>query len=78
MYNPQDTSGAVQAAIKNLASSTVFYFVIPVNLEACLGSAPTMEVQALAAAWKGIEESQEVSALVNGKSAIYHSQSRCA
>lgn len=67
MYNPNDASGSVQAAIKNLANNTVFYFVIPVNIEVCFASnAPAMEVQALATAWKG-SESTEVSTLVNGK-----------
>jgi hypothetical protein len=66
MYNPQDSSGVIQAAIKNLASNNVFYFSIPVSLEVVFAAGATMEVAALATAWKGIEESQEASVLVNG------------
>lgn len=65
MYNPQDSTGAIQAAIKNLASNTVFYFTIPVPMEAVFAPGAGMEVQALVAAWKAIEDSMEVSSLVN-------------
>ena len=34
MLNPQDTTAAVQAAIKNMATNEVFYFAIPVAIEA--------------------------------------------
>ena len=67
MYNAQDTSGGIQAAIKNLASNNVFYFNIPISLEVVFAAGAVMEVQALVAAWKGIEDSMEVSTLVNGK-----------
>jgi hypothetical protein len=66
MYNPQDASGVIQAAIKNLASNNVFYFSIPVSLEVVFAAGATMDVAALATAWKSIEESQEASVLVNG------------
>ena len=67
MHNPADVSGGIQAAIKNLASNNVFYFNIPVSLEVVFAAGASMEVGALAAAWKGIEESLEVSTLVNGE-----------
>jgi len=67
MHNPADVSGGIQAAIKNLASNNVFYFNIPVSLEVVFAAGAAMEVGALAAAWKGIEESLEVSTLVNGE-----------
>jgi hypothetical protein len=67
MYNAQDVSGGIQAAIKNLASNNVFYFNIPISLEVVFAAGPGMEVAALAAAWKSIEDSQEASQLVNGK-----------
>ncbi len=72
MHNPADVSGGIQAAIKNLASNNVFYFNIPVSLEVVFAAGAAMEVGALAAAWKGIEESLEVSTLVNGEY-IFHS-----
>jgi len=65
MYNPQDTTGGVQAAIKNLASNTVFYFTIPISMEVCFTPGPAMDTNALVEAWKKIDESLEVSALVN-------------
>lgn len=65
MHNPADVSGGIQAAIKNLASNNVFYFSIPVSLEVVFAAGAAMDVAALAAAWKGIEESLEVSTLVN-------------
>jgi hypothetical protein len=67
MYNAQDVSGGIQAAIKNLASNNVFYFNIPISLEVVFAAGPGMEVAALAAAWKSIEDSQEASQLVNGE-----------
>ena len=65
MINPQDASPGVQAAIKNMSTGDVFYFAIPVALEALLVAHQAMDVNALATAWKGIDESQEVSAIVN-------------
>jgi hypothetical protein len=65
MYNPADTSGGIQAAIKNMTSNTVFYFSIPISLEVVFAPGATMDLQALVTAWKAVEESLEVSALVN-------------
>ena len=72
MHNPADTSGGIQAAIKNLASNNVFYFSIPVSLEVVFAPGAGMEVQALASAWTGIEDALEVSTLVNGESLYMH------
>ncbi len=68
MVNAQDATLNVQAAIKNLASNTVFYFVIPVALD-CLyvaAEAP-MEVAKLVRDWKGMDESSEAAVVVNGQ-----------
>ena len=67
MYNPQDTSGVIQAAIKNLVSNTVFYFSIPLTMDVVFAAGAGMEVTALVAAWKGFDESTEVSVLLNGR-----------
>jgi hypothetical protein len=60
-----DAAPAVQAAIKNMATGDVFYFAVPVAVEALFVAHPAMDVNALAAAWKGVDESNEASALVN-------------
>jgi len=65
MYNPQDTTGNIQAAIKNTATNHVFYFSIPISMEVAFASGAGMEVQALVTAWKGIDDSMDVSSLVN-------------
>lgn len=67
MLNPADPALKIQAAIKNTATNAVFYFTIPVNLEYLMGQTPPMDVQALVAAWKSIDDSLEVSAVVNSK-----------
>jgi hypothetical protein len=72
MYNPADTSGGIQAAIKNLASNNVFYFNIPISMEVVFTPGPAMDVQALANGWKSIEESQEASVLVNSTWRLAH------
>lgn len=67
MLNPADPALKIQAAIKNTVSGAVFYFTIPINMEYLMGQAPPMDVQALVAAWKSIDDSLEVSAVVNSK-----------
>lgn len=64
LLNAADTSLSLQAAIKNLATNAVFYFAIPIAME-CLFQNVPMEVSALAGAWKSIDESLEVSQVVN-------------
>lgn len=65
--NPSDTTLNLQAAIKNLATNAVFYFTIPYSLDVLFTAAPIPDVQVYAQAWKGFEESLEVSQVVNGK-----------
>jgi hypothetical protein len=67
MVNPQDVSLAVQAAIKNMATQAVFYFTIPVNLEALFARPAAMDIAAFGTAWKSMDESHEASIVVNGK-----------
>lgn len=62
----QDVNLNVQAAVKNLASNSVFYFVIPVSMDV-LFSSVSMDVQKFVAAWKGMDESHDCSAVVNGE-----------
>ncbi|RYG63575.1 hypothetical protein EON64_15655 [archaeon] len=64
MLNSQDVSLNVQAAIKNAATNSVFYFVLPVDIEATLASAQPVDVNAFAAAWKGLDEASEVSVVI--------------
>ncbi len=67
MINVQDTSLQVQAAIKNMANNTVFYFVIPIDVEALLQSAPAIDVNTFAGSWKSLDENSEVSVVIKGK-----------
>lgn len=66
MVNPSDVSLVVQAAVKNVATNAVFFFSIPIAMETLMVPGIVMEVQALAAAWRSIDDSQEVSQVVNG------------
>lgn len=65
MLNPADPALKIQAAVKNSVTNAVFYFNIPINMEYLMGQTPPMDVQALVAAWKSIDDSLEVSAVVN-------------
>ena len=62
----QDVNLNVQAAVKNLASNSVFYFVIPVSMDV-LFSSVSMDVQKFVGAWKGMAESHDSSVVVNGR-----------
>lgn len=64
MVNAQDTSLSVQAAIKNLATNAVFYFVIPVDLDALFQSGASLDVNSYASTWKSLDESSEVSIVI--------------
>jgi AP-1 complex subunit beta-1 len=72
MLSTTEPSAVIQAAIKNITTSAVFYFAIPVTLEALFapGGAP-MPVQDLVQLWKSIDETQEASAVVNGTILLY-------
>eukprot|EP00607_Mallomonas_marina_P007561 CAMPEP_0182418690 /NCGR_PEP_ID=MMETSP1167-20130531/3057_1 /TAXON_ID=2988 /ORGANISM="Mallomonas Sp, Strain CCMP3275" /LENGTH=873 /DNA_ID=CAMNT_0024593001 /DNA_START=220 /DNA_END=2841 /DNA_ORIENTATION=+ len=65
MVNPAEPSLQVQAAMKNVATGAVFYFTLPVALEAIMVPSAGMDVQALVNAWKSIEDALEVSIVVN-------------
>merc|ERR1711907_223488 len=65
MVNPENPSLSLQIAVKNTANNTVFYFAAPIAMEALMASTPAMETQALAGAWKSLDESMEVSVVVN-------------
>lgn len=67
MVNAQDTSLNVQAAIKNLATNAVFYFVIPVDLDALFQSGASLDVNSYASTWKSMDESTEVSIVIKGE-----------
>ena len=68
--NAQEPTLNLQAAMKNLHSNAVFYFLIPNTLDTLLIPSAPLEITSLVATWKSIEESQEVSALVSGKSFV--------
>ncbi len=68
--NAAESSLTVQAAVKNLATNAVFYFSIPIALESLFVPVPPMDLAALVAAWKGVDEALEVSSIVNGTSSL--------
>lgn len=65
--NPADTTLNLQAAIKNLATNSVFYFVVAISsLDVLLVSSAVPDVQTYVQLWKGFDDSLEVSSIVNG------------
>lgn len=70
MANPQDTTLQVQAAIKNLANNTVFYFVIPIDFEVLLQQSPAPDVNSFAGQWKSLDENSEASVVIKGEYSI--------
>jgi hypothetical protein len=75
MVNAAENTLTVQAAMKNTTSGSVFYFSIPVALEALMMPGIVMDVQALAAAWRSIDDSLEASQVVNGNAYFVNSAS---
>lgn len=67
LLNAGDNSMQIQAAIKNIATNAVFYFVIPVDIEALLLSNSTMDVNTFASNWKALDESHDVSVVIKGE-----------
>jgi len=65
MLNAAEVNLNLQTAIKNAASGDVFYFVIPVALEAVFAPNATLDVESFANSWKGIADTLEVNQLVN-------------
>lgn len=68
--NPQEFSLTIQAAIKNMATGSVFYFTIPVSMECLFVATPAMDIGALATAWKSIEDSLDAAVVVNDLSSV--------
>lgn len=65
--NIADTTLNLQAAIKNMHTNAVFYFLIPNTFDALLVSSSPPDITAFVASWKSIEDSLEVSMLINGE-----------
>jgi len=65
MVNPSEASLKLQAAIKNPVTNAVFYFTIPINMECLMAQTPAMDINTLVAQWKSIDDSLEVSVVVN-------------
>lgn len=63
---------AIQAAIKNLVSGSVFYFTIPIALDALFVSGTTMDISSFGNNWKSIDDSQEASTLLNDLPSVDH------
>lgn len=63
--NPQDASLTLQTAMKNMVTGSVFYFMIPIPMNSMLDPSPQMELAALGSTWKSVDESLEVSVIVN-------------
>lgn len=64
MVNPADTAMTLQAAIKNMATNSVFYFVVPVELDAVFSAGSAMDVTAFASAWKSMDEAAEAAVVI--------------
>ena len=65
MLNLDNPSLVLQVAVKNMATNAVLYFAAPVDMSILFKPTQAMEVQALVAAWKGIDDSLEVSVVIN-------------
>lgn len=67
MLNATDSTLNLQTAVKNIATNAVFYFTIPIAFDAVLVSGNVIDVNTLASMWKSMDDTMEVSQLVNGK-----------
>jgi AP-1 complex subunit beta-1 len=66
MVNPSSPQPLqLQAAIKNVATGHVFYFMAPFQLDALFAADGAMDVNSLVAAWRSIDESLEATQVVN-------------
>jgi len=65
MLNPENPNLVLQVAVKNMATNAVLYFAAPVDMSILFKPTQAMEVQALVNAWKGIDDSLEVSVVIN-------------
>jgi AP-1 complex subunit beta-1 len=67
LVNNQDGGQQIQAAMKNLATNSVFYFVVPVEFDIILSSdANGIDVNTFASQWKSSDESLESSVVIKG------------
>lgn len=66
LVNPQDQVIQIQAAVKNIATNAVFYFVIPLDFQALLAADSAIDVSGFASQWKAADESLEASMIVKG------------
>jgi AP-1 complex subunit beta-1 len=64
LINSADASGQIQAAVKNLANNTVFYFAFTVDFEALVAAVAAPDVTTFAGQWKSADESQEASVVI--------------
>lgn len=65
--NPQEATLNIQAAMKNLQTNSVFYFLIPNTLETLLVPSAPLDFNSFASSWKGLDNSLEVSVILKGK-----------
>lgn len=65
-HNPQDATLNLQAAMKNLQTNAVFYFLIPNVLQNLFVPSHPLDIANLVNTWKGYDDSLEVSVLANG------------
>jgi len=60
----QPPSLQLQVAIKNMGTQAVFYFAIPINMEALFASSGQIDKSNFINAWKAIDDSLEVSSVI--------------
>lgn len=65
MINPQEVTLSIQSAVKNNVSGAVFYFTVPIALDVVLVPGVMIDITTFGNHWKGIDEGQEVSLLLN-------------
>jgi AP-1 complex subunit beta-1 len=65
VQNGQQASPQVQIAIKNIATSNVFYFAVNFNMEALFSADGTMERSAFIESWKSIDDRNELYGTVS-------------
>jgi len=64
LVNPLDQAIQIQAAVKNIVTNAVFYFVIPLDFQALLAQDCSIDVSGFATQWKASDESTEASMIV--------------
>ncbi len=64
--NSQDGPLQLQAAMKNMSTNAVFYFVIPLDVSILLQDSP-VDVPTFASQWKSLDESYDVHKVVKGE-----------